>query len=719
MHCRVNYNDATLREMCTMTYIQQTYYKHRQEILINREKANLPGFQENALEEKKKREIKEKVNVLSNDIKDLHEIKALKDEKYMEIYYEIINNKSAENKEKLRPSLKKIGDEVENIKTQIKDRNTEIMNLYMELHNNSLTSKEDKDAEEKKKFIRRCTRDGCQGFLSTAWKCGICEYYSCNKCFKVKGLKHDEPHECIKEDVETADLIKKDSKPCPKCGEFITKASGCFAKDTPILLWNGCTKMSQDITIGDELIGDDGEKRVVFDTITGEDTMYEVKQNNGMTYIVNSEHTLVLTSTDMSITNIIKQYEVSNNIYEIVVKDYLKLNNSIKDVLYGYRIFPNKDILKTSITVNEIGKGTYYGWSVDGNKRFILEDFTCLRNCDQMFCISCQTPFSWASGKIVTSGMIHNPHYYEWMRRNGTGGQMARNPLDVPCGGYPNGWELVKIPRSVKRNISEKFYEFHRICLEIQDISAGMYRSHLDNTVMADINVKFLLNDYDEKQWGQMLAKNEKKRKLDTEVQDILGAFRMVAVELINRIQNYSVEGTNGKNRRLIDLTNDEIEKVLVDWDIEVQELIKMINNALQDISIGYHYVVPNIAVENKKSTWSSKTFYYRLIHKNFYDTVKKTRSNKSNVKNTIENVEQDKVVEDKAVKDKSGGRGAGVEDVEVEQEEIEDTEEEETDRFVRNRRRQQLENMKLIAEAEGNIRYATFLQDEINMLDN
>ena len=55
--------------------------------------------------------------------------------------------------------------------------------------------------------------------------------------------------------------------------------------------------MSQDIAVGDELVGDDGEKRTVLDTTIGQDMMYEVKQKNGMTYVVNSKHTLLLKYT--------------------------------------------------------------------------------------------------------------------------------------------------------------------------------------------------------------------------------------------------------------------------------------------------------------------------------------------------------------------------------------------------------------------------------------
>ena len=49
--------------------------------------------------------------------------------------------------------------------------------------------------------------------------------------------------------------------------------------------------------------------------------------------------------------------------------------------------------------------------------------------CDQMWCTQCKTTFSWRTGR-KEEGHTHNPHYYEYMRRNG--GVLPRAPGDVP-----------------------------------------------------------------------------------------------------------------------------------------------------------------------------------------------------------------------------------------------------------------------------------------------
>lgn len=623
MNCRVNYNDETLREICTMTYIQQVYFKHRQQVLLSREKANLPGLQEAALEERDKREREVKVAEMRLEFANMEGILSKKKDRYYDVYNDYYSKLSLKSDvTELKKQLQEINNDIDNYTQQIHNFKIKIYDTRYPPRIDATGNKLEPDKEERKKFIRRCARDNCQGYLSSAWKCGLCEYYTCNKCFVPRSKKQDDTHECKQEDIDTAELIKKDSKPCPNCGEFIMKSSGCFAKDTPILMWGGSTKMSQNICIGDELVGDDGTKRTVLDTTTGVDTMYEVKQNSAMTYVVNSKHTLVLRFNSNSDKNTdiydkLKRFKTDDSNYHILVDEYILLDDNIKELLVGYKVHP---YTTSHIQLSVIGLGEYYGWKVDNNSRFLLSDTTILKNCSQMWCISCKTPWDWNTGKIEHGGMIHNPHYYEWMRRNGNA-DAIRNPADVPCGGYPNALELRRIPRTVRSNLSNNFYEFHRICQEIQDISQRTYRSHIDNTTTSTINVRFLLNDYDEEHWGQLLAKNERKRKRDREVQEIFGAFRMVAVELLNRIQNYVKPGVvvPGTQRpvTIAEMLPIESEPILEQFGIEVDGLLNMINDALKQVSIGYHYVVPNI-IKNG--------VYYNLIHKNFYEDVKEAK---------------------------------------------------------------------------------------------
>ena len=83
------------------------------------------------------------------------------------------------------------------------------------------------DKNNQSKFIRKCPADACEGFLSSAWKCGVCDIWACSKCFEEKGYNKDAEHTCNENDLASAELIKKETKGCPSCGTRIFKISGC------------------------------------------------------------------------------------------------------------------------------------------------------------------------------------------------------------------------------------------------------------------------------------------------------------------------------------------------------------------------------------------------------------------------------------------------------------------------------------------------------------
>ena len=74
-----------------------------------------------------------------------------------------------------------------------------------------------------RKFIRACSAEGCRGFLTKRWICGLCDAKTCAKCLEPK----EEIHLCNPDNVKTAKLLKKDTKCCPKCAVSIYRISGC------------------------------------------------------------------------------------------------------------------------------------------------------------------------------------------------------------------------------------------------------------------------------------------------------------------------------------------------------------------------------------------------------------------------------------------------------------------------------------------------------------
>jgi hypothetical protein len=90
--------------------------------------------------------------------------------------------------------------------------------------------------------------------------------------------------------------------------------------------------------------------------------------------------------------------------------------------------------------------------------------------CDQMWCVSCQTAFSWRSGNIL-NGPIHNPEYYDFQRRQRAGGIIPRQPGDVICGGMPHVYLVRNRLGGVELSLSEEILHIHRNILHIENIT--------------------------------------------------------------------------------------------------------------------------------------------------------------------------------------------------------------------------------------------------------
>jgi hypothetical protein len=105
----------------------------------------------------------------------------------------------------------------------------EVINRRIMRNQNILAGRAEDDNRvvEKREFIQHCPAEGCRGYLSTAYKCGVCAKYTCSDCLAVKGENRDAPHTCNEEAKASAALIQRETRPCPKCGVRIFKIDGC------------------------------------------------------------------------------------------------------------------------------------------------------------------------------------------------------------------------------------------------------------------------------------------------------------------------------------------------------------------------------------------------------------------------------------------------------------------------------------------------------------
>lgn len=205
MNCKTGWNREKLLENFTKKFVGKTFKERRENLLFERERALMPATQPAAERTKK--------------ISDLRKQISVKDALVSKLFHEqtqILNEPCANDEDRLVRYRRFLENKATSDETY-RDR------MYLEYQTNLLMSRP-ANSGPRREFIRACPANDCRGFLSTGWKCGMCDTKVCPTCHEIKT---GDDHECKPENVETARLLAKDTRPCPKCASMIFKIDGC------------------------------------------------------------------------------------------------------------------------------------------------------------------------------------------------------------------------------------------------------------------------------------------------------------------------------------------------------------------------------------------------------------------------------------------------------------------------------------------------------------
>jgi hypothetical protein len=251
-----------------------------------------------------------------------------------------------------------------------------------------------------------------------------------------------------------------------------------------------------------------------------------------------------------------------------------------------------------------------------------------INGCDQIWCTQCHTAFSWKTGKFEKH--IHNPHYYEWQRKNG-GGVAPRNPADIECGRELTHDTYERIQACAKRHANSLCKKTTEVYTNWQKIKQTRTTFDYDEKILdlceivrhtihtvhtelpnfqtnyvernQGLRVKYLENCISEGLFKTVIQRNDKKNKKNTEVAQVIQLSNTALTDIIYRVIDH--------------LQKSDPDKADVSPFLnEIAQLIKYCNDIFKDIAFtygtvqyGFNTTMQFIRVEKEKKPRKKKDY--------------------------------------------------------------------------------------------------------------
>jgi hypothetical protein len=220
-----------------------------------------------------------------------------------------------------------------------------------------------------------------------------------------------------------------------------------------------------------------------------------------------------------------------------------------------------------------------------------------IEGCDQMYCVECHTAFSWKTLKIE-SGVIHNPHYFEYQRLT-NGGVAPRNPMDIQCGRELDNYfvsrlidKIIPLPKDWRKEVinggvifyyqnkriyvkpeikDEQVLDIIEICrqvIHVRFIEQPRFAADARLHANMRLRIDFMRNKISRDEMKKTLQKRDKENTKKAELSNVLGMYVSCMTDLFYRLED---------------------ENDLVKIKQEMIELKKYVNDCFKKISKSYN----------------------------------------------------------------------------------------------------------------------------------